>query len=87
MNLTERAAVVTGAGGGIGRGIALALSRRGCHLALADIRAEGLAETVAMVRGVKVTHHKLDVTDRAACLALPQPRPQPGRVCGRRGAL
>ncbi|GAA4014245.1 SDR family NAD(P)-dependent oxidoreductase [Sphingomonas swuensis] len=72
MNLMERVAVVTGAGSGIGRGLALALSRRGCHLALADINTDGLAETKAMIRSVKVTTHKLDVTDRAACLALPQ---------------
>lgn len=72
MNLTERVAVVTGAGGGIGRGIALALSRRGCHLALSDINATALAETSAMIRGVSISTHKLDVTDRAACLALPQ---------------
>ena len=72
MNLTERVAVVTGAGGGIGRGIALALSRRGCHLALADVSAAGLAETAAMIRGAQVSTHRLDVTDREACLALPQ---------------
>jgi NAD(P)-dependent dehydrogenase (short-subunit alcohol dehydrogenase family) len=72
MNLIERVGVVTGAGSGIGRGIALALSRRGCHLALADVSATGLAETSAMIRGVSVSTHKLDVTDRAACLALPQ---------------
>jgi NAD(P)-dependent dehydrogenase (short-subunit alcohol dehydrogenase family) len=64
--------VVTGAGGGIGRGIALALSRRGCHLALADISASGLAETAGMIRGSHVTTHRIDVTDRAACTALVQ---------------
>lgn len=72
MNLTERVAVVTGAGGGIGRGIALALSRRGCHLALADISPSGLAETAGMIRGCHATTHRLDVTDRDACNALPQ---------------
>jgi len=71
MNLAERVAVITGAGSGIGRGIALALAERGCHLALADINAAGLAETCGLVRGVKVSSHKLDVTDREACLALP----------------
>lgn len=71
MNLCERVAVVTGAGGGIGRGIALALSSRGCHLALADISAAGLAETAGLIRGAQVTTHRLDVTDREACIALP----------------
>jgi len=71
MKLDGRVAVVTGAGGGIGRGIALALSRRGCHLALADRNASGLAETTGMIRGVRVSTHQLDVTDRAACMALP----------------
>lgn len=72
MNLCERVAVVTGAGGGIGRGIALALSRRGCHVALADISPSGLAETAAMMRGGRATTHRLDVTDREACAGLPQ---------------
>ena len=71
MNLSGRVAVVTGAGGGIGRGIALALSRRGCNLAIADRNAKGLGETRDMVREVKVTSHALDVTDRDRCRALP----------------
>jgi NAD(P)-dependent dehydrogenase (short-subunit alcohol dehydrogenase family) len=71
MNLAERVAVITGAGGGIGRGLALALARRGCHLALVDVRADGLAETAKLVRGVHLSTHGLDVTDRAACLSLP----------------
>jgi NAD(P)-dependent dehydrogenase (short-subunit alcohol dehydrogenase family) len=38
MKLVHRVAVVTGAGGGIGRAIALSLARRGCRLSLCDIR-------------------------------------------------
>lgn len=72
MKLDGRVAVITGAGSGIGRGIALAASRRGCHLALADINEAGLAGTAGLVRGVKVTTIPLDVTDRAATAALPR---------------
>jgi NAD(P)-dependent dehydrogenase (short-subunit alcohol dehydrogenase family) len=72
VKLADRVAVVTGAGSGIGRGIALALARRDCHLALADVNAMGLAETAAMVRAVRTSSHLLDVTDPTACRALPQ---------------
>jgi len=71
MKLHGRVAVITGAAGGIGRGIALACSRRGCSVAIADVNEEGLRETAAMIRGVKVTTHQLDVTDRLAAAALP----------------
>jgi NAD(P)-dependent dehydrogenase (short-subunit alcohol dehydrogenase family) len=73
MRLAGRAAVVTGAAGGIGRGIALSLARRGCDLALCDIDANGLAGTCALVESarVRVSRHTLDVADRAAVAALP----------------
>ncbi len=72
MKLDGRVAVITGAGSGIGRGLALALAERGCNLALADVSQAGLGETSTLVRGVQVSTHRLDVTDRADCLALPQ---------------
>ena len=72
MRLTGRTAVVTGAGSGIGRGIAVALARRGCHLALADIDPRGLAETVALLPStLRISSHQLDVADRAAVAAFP----------------
>jgi len=73
LNLNDRVAVITGAGGGIGRATALALARRGCHLALADIDEAGLAATAreAQGLGVRASAHRLDVADRAAVAAFP----------------
>ena len=47
--LKDRIAVVTGAGSGIGRALSLLLAQEGCHLAVADINREGLAETERQV--------------------------------------
>ena len=73
MNLRNRTAVITGAAGGIGRGIAISLSRRGCHLALADVNEAELARTAEIVAspGLRISLHRLDVADRAAVAALP----------------
>jgi NAD(P)-dependent dehydrogenase (short-subunit alcohol dehydrogenase family) len=71
MKLGGRTAVITGAGSGIGRGIALALAKRGCNLALADVNQAGIDETAAMVGNVEVSTHCIDVGDREQCLALP----------------
>ena len=71
--LEGRTAVITGAGGGIGRAIAVSLARRRCHLALADIDEAGMAGTADLARGygVRVTCHRLDVADRAAVAGFP----------------
>ena len=45
---TERTAVVTGAGSGVGRAVALRLLREGWHVALAGRRADALNETVGL---------------------------------------
>jgi NAD(P)-dependent dehydrogenase (short-subunit alcohol dehydrogenase family) len=73
MILRGRTAVITGAGSGIGRAIATSLAQRGCHLALADIDANGLAETQSMLpaTGIRVSTHHLDVADRELVAAFP----------------
>lgn len=73
MSLEGRTAVVTGAGGGIGRAIAVSLARRRCRLALADIDEDGMAGTAELLRGygVPVSCHRLDVADRAAVAGFP----------------
>lgn len=67
-----KVAVVTGAGSGIGRAIAVELARRGATPALVDIDGGGLAETAQIVRalGRQPTTHTVDVADRAAMDAL-----------------
>jgi NAD(P)-dependent dehydrogenase (short-subunit alcohol dehydrogenase family) len=50
MRLRERAVVITGAGGGIGRAVALAYAMEGASLALSDLDG-AVDETAAAVRG------------------------------------
>jgi NAD(P)-dependent dehydrogenase (short-subunit alcohol dehydrogenase family) len=69
-----KVAAITGAASGIGRTLAIALARRGCHLALSDVDEVGLAETVARAgreggERVRMTSKRVDVADESAVRA------------------
>ncbi len=59
-------AVVTGAGGGLGRAIALDLASRGYLIHATDVDAAAAAETAAEI-GAGASSAELDVTDGEAC--------------------
>ena len=61
-----KVAVITGAGSGIGRALAVNLATKGAKLALSDIDTEGLAETVrqAEALGATVKSDRLNVAER-----------------------
>jgi NAD(P)-dependent dehydrogenase (short-subunit alcohol dehydrogenase family) len=65
---TDKIAVVTGAAGDIGQATAVRLAREGATLAVADRKAELLAETVALCEsaGAAVLPLAIDQTDAAA---------------------
>ena len=65
-NFQERVAVVTGAASGIGRATAVALAKKGCHIAISDVNAEGLAETSTTIRALnrKCFSQTVDVSEK-----------------------
>jgi NAD(P)-dependent dehydrogenase (short-subunit alcohol dehydrogenase family) len=72
MLLTDKVAVITGGGAGIGRAIALACAAVGAHVVIADIVAERCDEVVARVRelGREALGVPTDVTDTDRVRAL-----------------
>ena len=73
FDLSGQAAVITGAGSGLGQQMALALAEAGCDIVGAGRRAEPLEETGALVRAMGRRYLACpgtDVTDSAVATAM-----------------
>ena len=69
-HFTNKVAVVTGAGSGIGRALSLELVRRGARVAISDVDSVGLAGTKSLALGLggDVKADALNVAEREAFL-------------------
>ena len=71
-----KTAVITGGGTGMGRELARQLAAEGCNVAMCDVSARAMAETVRLIeadgkpQGTKVTTHIADVSLEAALIAF-----------------
>jgi NAD(P)-dependent dehydrogenase (short-subunit alcohol dehydrogenase family) len=67
FDLTSKTALVTGAGSGLGRAIAIGLAAHGADVVTADLNAEGAAATSKVIRdlGRRTATLAVDVTDWA----------------------
>ena len=69
-------AVVTGGGTGMGRELARQLIAEGCSVAMCDVSARNMAETIAICeadgvpQGARITAHIADVSDEAQLIAF-----------------
>ena len=72
-NLAQKVAVITGAGSGMGRYLAILIAKAGGDVVICDVNEETLAETKALLLNynVAVSSHLLDVADKEAIKALP----------------
>jgi NAD(P)-dependent dehydrogenase (short-subunit alcohol dehydrogenase family) len=73
MKLTNKIVVVTGAGSGMGKEVALLALSRGASVAAVDVNERALQETVAKAgTGARIAAFPANITDRAAVEALPK---------------
>jgi NAD(P)-dependent dehydrogenase (short-subunit alcohol dehydrogenase family) len=72
MTLEHKIAVVTGAGQGIGQGIALKLAEKGAHVVVSDVREQTAIDTAAQIEtmGRRALGLKADVANRGEILKM-----------------
>ncbi len=68
-SLAGKVAVITGAGGGIGRAVARSLAKEGCRLVLSDFDEKQLKETAAGI-GTNVVTVRADDAKKADVEAI-----------------
>src|SRR5262245_38684600 len=74
LNFAGKLAVVTGGGSGMGRELVRQLVAEGCHVAMCDLSAASMAETLdlcarpASSQDILITSHVADVSDEAQVL-------------------
>ncbi len=85
MDIRNKTVVVTGAGRGIGRAIALQLARHGADIALFDLNADDLDETSALcaAQSVQARSYRVNVADESeVCAAMTNVATDFGRLDG-----
>jgi len=85
MDIHNKAVVVTGAGRGIGRAIAQQLAHHGANVALFDVNATDLEETVALcgAESVQARGYRVNVADEGeVCAAMTRVAADFGRLDG-----
>jgi NAD(P)-dependent dehydrogenase (short-subunit alcohol dehydrogenase family) len=72
MILQSQSAIVTGAGRGIGKAIAMGLAREGANVMVVDINAQGQMETVEEIKGAgfQVEGMAVDLADQAQIIQM-----------------
>ncbi|HEY1045105.1 MAG TPA: SDR family oxidoreductase [Bacteroidia bacterium] len=74
MQVKNKTIIVTGAGNGIGREVALQLLSKGAKVAAVDVKEEFLKETLSLAgsNAASMSIHALDITNMDALNALPE---------------
>ena len=73
-SFAQKVAVVTGAGSGMGRYLAILLARAGADVVICDVNTETLGETEKLLQryNVAVSSIPLDMADKESVEALPE---------------